>query len=75
MTFDQISIVSPVNDSSRQVAVSLLNDLRTFNGDHNTYINFTMSTNITERKEIYQLDDELEQIQLEASTLFTAKCK
>ena len=66
---EQISFVSPVDDSNRKVADSLVNESQKINVDHNTYQNFTIMTNKKGTKETHQLGDELDQIQIEASTL------
>ena len=66
---EQISFVSPVDDSNRKVADSLVNESQKINVDHNTYKNFTIITNKKGTKETHQLGDELDQIQIEASTL------
>ena len=55
---EQISFVSPVDDSNRKVANSLVNESQQINVDHNTYQNFTTSTNKRGTKETHQLGDE-----------------
>ena len=72
---EQISFVSPVDDSNRKVADSLVNESQKIDVDHNTYQNSTTSTNKREKKETHQLDDELDQIQIEASTLLRQDAK
>ena len=72
---EQISFVFPVDDSNRKVADSLVNESQKINVDHNTYQNFTTSTNKRGTKETHQLGDELDQIQIEASTLLRQDAK
>lgn len=72
---EQISFVSPVDDSNRKVADSLVNDSQKINVDHNTYQNFTTSTNKRETRGTHQLGDELDHIQIEASTLLRQDAK
>ena len=72
---EQISFVSPVDDSNRKVADSLINDSQKINVDHNTYQNSTTSTNKRRTKGTHQLGDELDQIQIEASTLLRQDAK
>ena len=72
---EQISFVSPVDDSNRKIADSLVNESQKINVDHNTYQNFTIITNKKGTKETHQLGDELDQIQIEASTLLRQDAK
>lgn len=59
---EQSSIVPPANNSNREVADSLVNDLYKFNVDQSAYQNSTTSTSKKGTKEIDPLGDELDRI-------------